>query len=111
MSFRQDAARLRRQLATKGITARPTCPTCGGQIEPRHFSPHSRQCLRTAASLAIDAIARRQAEIHSTEPRGPEHKACLETEAEWLRQEHMERFNELVGLDELGRGRVTTDAP
>jgi hypothetical protein len=112
MSFRQDAARIRRQLAARGFSARPRCPTCSLEVEPRHFAPHSRQCLRDCASLALEAINRRLAVLHAEEPRGPEHKACIDTEETWLSQEHRERFNELCGLDAMGRGKVVVaDGP
>lgn len=106
MSFRQDAARLRRQLAGKGFSAKPKCPICTREVEPRHLAPHSRQCERDCASLTIEAIDRRLAAIWSTEPRGPEHATLLEVEAEWIRHERAEAWNIIFGLTPDGKGTV-----
>ncbi len=109
MSFRADVAKLRRELLKRpGIYPQPRCPDCGVQCAPKDFSSHTKQCERDCASEAIWAIDVRLAAIWSTEPRGPEHAACLEAETDWLREEHAQRFNELMGLDEFGRGRIHT---
>jgi hypothetical protein len=112
MSFRQDAAKLRRELLQRpGFYPSPRCPLCGSQCQPALYSEHTKQCLLDCASEAIQAIDKRMAEIHSTEPRGPEHAACLEAEEEWLRQERLERYNELFGFDSQGRGTMHTGHP
>jgi hypothetical protein len=110
MSFRSDTARIRRQLQRQGIaTQLPRCPTCGSQIALVLFAKHTAQCLRDCASQAIFAIDLEMARLYSTEPRNPEHAACMEASSEWLRQERFERFNELVGLDSLGRGHIVVE--
>jgi hypothetical protein len=112
MSFRQDAARLRRELLQRpGFYPSPRCPMCGSECTPAAYAAHTKQCEKDCASEAIQAIDKRMAEIHSTEPRGPEHAACLEAEAEWLRQERFERYNELFGFDSQGRGTMSTGHP
>ena len=48
MLFRQDAARLRRELSGKSFTARPRCPTCQLEVQPGISA-------RTAASASATA--------------------------------------------------------
>jgi hypothetical protein len=112
MSFNQDAARLRRELLKRpGFYPNPRCPLCGSECKPALYAEHTRQCERDCASEVILAIDKRLAQIHSTEPRGPEHATLLEVETEWLRQERYEAHNIIFGFDSQGRGTMKTDAP
>jgi hypothetical protein len=83
MSFRPDAARLRRQLLQRpGFYPSPRCPLCGSECKPALYPDHTKQCEKDCASEVIQACDKRLAEIWATEPRGPEHQACLETEGQ-----------------------------
>jgi hypothetical protein len=104
-------AQLRRALAAKGVTPLPRCPSCGEQVAVLQFSAHSKACEKDRASQVIYACDLRLAEIHSTEPRGPEHKACLETEADWLSAERFDAHNVIFGFDSQGRGTMHTGHP
>jgi hypothetical protein len=112
MSFRQDAARLRKALQQRpGFYPSPRCPLCGTECAPAAYAAHTKQCEKDCASQVIFACDLRLAAIHSTEPRNPEHATLLEVEADWLSAERFDAHTVIFGFDSQGRGTMHTGHP
>jgi hypothetical protein len=111
MSFRQDAARLRRALERSGFTQWPRCPMCGTEIRPILYASHTTQCEKDCASEVVQACDKRLLAIRNTIPRNPEHATLLDVEIGWLEEELTLAYNVVFGFDEFGRGEMRTSAP
>jgi hypothetical protein len=112
MSFRQDAARLRRELLQRpGFYSSPRCPLCGSECKPALYAEHTKQCEKDCASEAIQAIDKRLLAIRNTIPRNPEHAVLLDVEIAWLEEERTLAYNVVFGFDAQGRGTMSTGHP
>jgi hypothetical protein len=109
MSFRQDAARLRRELLQRpGFYPSPRCPLCGSECTPAAYAAHTKQCEKDCASEVIQACDKHLLAIRNTIPRNPEHAVLLDVDIAWTEQERTLAYNVVFGLDELGRGTMHT---
>lgn len=99
--FSAETEKLRRHLAKlPGITPLPQCPTCRTQVQPIHYSAHTRSCLARVIGLATDAIDRAQARLHATEPRDEAHAEQLAAEKHALWSEWLAWRAQTIELDE-----------
>lgn len=111
MTSTPDFRKLRRELLQRPqFTSLPRCNSCGNPCPVRLYSLHTTQCERDCASMVVWACDVALARLWSTEPVDAEHTQRIERESDQLRAERYEAWSLIFGLDQHGRGRVTTDA-